>query len=35
MARSASVLGGGTVDLDPVAFEAPFNMALVHESRSR
>ena len=32
MARSASVLGGGTVDLDPVAFEAPFNMALVHEA---
>ncbi len=32
MARSASVLGGGTVDLDPVAFEAPFNMALVHET---
>jgi large subunit ribosomal protein L4 len=32
MARSASVLGGGTVELDPVAFEAPFNMALVHET---
>jgi large subunit ribosomal protein L4 len=32
MARSASVLGGGTVQLDPVAFEAPFNMALVHET---
>jgi large subunit ribosomal protein L4 len=32
MARSASVLGGGTVELDPVAFEAPFNMALVHEA---
>lgn len=32
MTRSASVLGGGTVDLDPVAFEAPFNMALVHEA---
>ncbi len=32
MARSASVLGGGTLDLDPVAFEAPFNMALVHET---
>jgi large subunit ribosomal protein L4 len=32
MARSAAVLGGGTVELDPVAFEAPFNMALVHEA---
>jgi large subunit ribosomal protein L4 len=32
MARSASVLGGGSVELDPVAFEAPFNMALVHET---
>jgi large subunit ribosomal protein L4 len=32
MARSASVLGGGTVELDPVAFEAPFNMALAHET---
>jgi large subunit ribosomal protein L4 len=32
MARSASVLGGGKVELDPVAFEAPFNMALVHEA---
>lgn len=32
MARSASVLGGGRFDLDPVAFEAPFNMALVHET---
>jgi large subunit ribosomal protein L4 len=32
MARSASVLGGGTVELDPAAFEAPFNMALVHET---
>jgi large subunit ribosomal protein L4 len=32
MARSASVLGGGTVELDPLAFEAPFNMALVHET---
>lgn len=32
MARSASVLGGGTVELDPGAFEAPFNMALVHET---
>jgi large subunit ribosomal protein L4 len=32
MPRSASVLGGGTVELDPVAFDAPFNMALVHET---
>ena len=32
MPRSASVLGGGSVDLDPAAFEAPFNMALVHET---
>src|ERR1700741_4880163 len=32
MARTASVLGGGTVDLDPVAFEAGFNMPLVHEA---
>jgi large subunit ribosomal protein L4 len=26
------VLGGGTVKLDSAAFEAPFNMALVHEA---
>ena len=32
MPRTASVLGGGTVDLDPAAFEARFNMALVHET---
>jgi large subunit ribosomal protein L4 len=32
MARQASVLGGGTVTLDPTAFEARFNMALVHET---
>jgi large subunit ribosomal protein L4 len=32
MARSAPRLGGGTVTLDPVAFEARFNMPLVHES---
>src|SRR5215831_13065604 len=32
MPRTASVLGGGTVDLDPVAFEANFNMPLVHET---
>jgi large subunit ribosomal protein L4 len=29
---SAQVLGGGSVDLDPVAFEASFNMPLVHET---
>ncbi len=32
MARQASVLGGGTVTLEPAAFEARFNMALVHET---
>jgi large subunit ribosomal protein L4 len=33
MARTASRLGGsGTVTLDPVAFEATFNMPLVHEA---
>ena len=32
MARSAAVLGGGTIDLDPVTFAASFNMPLVHES---
>src|SRR6476659_2661519 len=32
MARTASRLSGGTVDLDPVAFEAVFNMPLVHEA---
>jgi len=32
MPRTASVLGGGTVNLDPVAFEASFNMPLVHEA---
>ncbi|MBV9414422.1 MAG: 50S ribosomal protein L4 [Solirubrobacterales bacterium] len=32
MARTASLLGGGTIDLDPVAFEAAFNMPLVHEA---
>jgi large subunit ribosomal protein L4 len=26
------LLGGGSVDLDPVAFEASFNMPLVHEA---
>ena len=32
MPRTAAQLGGGMVELDPVAFEAPFNMALVHEA---
>jgi large subunit ribosomal protein L4 len=32
MPRSAPNLGGGTVDLDAGAFEARFNMPLVHES---
>jgi large subunit ribosomal protein L4 len=33
MARTASRLGGsGTVTLDPAAFEASFNMPLVHEA---
>ena len=32
MARSAAVLGGGKVELDPVAFEARFNMPIVHEA---
>ena len=32
MARTASVLGGGSVDLDPAAFEAKFNMPVVHEA---
>jgi large subunit ribosomal protein L4 len=32
MPRTASRLGGGTVDLDTGAFEAPFNMPLVHEA---
>jgi large subunit ribosomal protein L4 len=32
MARTASVLGGGSVALDPAAFEASFNMPLVHEA---
>jgi large subunit ribosomal protein L4 len=31
-AKKAPVLGGGTVTLDGGAFEAPFNMALVHET---
>ena len=32
MPRTASLLGGGSMDLDPVAFEASFNMPLVHEA---
>jgi len=32
MARSAAKLGGGTVKLDEGAFEARFNMPLVHEA---
>ena len=32
MARTAPKLGGGTADLDGVAFEAEFNMPLVHET---
>ena len=31
MARSAPVIGGGSVELDARAFEAAFNMPLVHE----
>src|SRR6185312_15734639 len=30
--RSAPRLGGGTVQLDGVAFESPFNMPVVHET---
>src|SRR5437588_7893307 len=30
--RKAPKLGGGSVTLDPTAFEARFNMGLVHES---
>jgi large subunit ribosomal protein L4 len=32
MPRTASRLGGGTVELDPVAFESDFNMPVVHEA---
>jgi large subunit ribosomal protein L4 len=32
MPRAASRLGGGMVDLDPTAFEAKFNMPVVHEA---
>ena len=31
-ARKAPVLGGGTVTLEAAAFEARFNMPLVHEA---
>jgi large subunit ribosomal protein L4 len=31
-ARKAPILGGGNVSLEPGAFEAPFKMALVHET---
>ncbi len=32
MPRTASRLGGGTVELDPVVFESGFNMPVVHEA---
>src|SRR5262249_55330235 len=32
MPRTATIIGGGTVELEPTAFEAPFNMPLVHET---
>jgi large subunit ribosomal protein L4 len=32
MPKTASRLGGGTVELDPVAFESAFNMPVVHEA---
>ena len=32
MPRTAPQIGGGSVQLDPVAFEAEFNMAVVHEA---
>jgi large subunit ribosomal protein L4 len=32
MARSATLIGGGTVSLDAQAFEAEFNMPVVHEA---
>ncbi len=32
MPRNATVLGGGTVELEAAAFEARFNMPLVHEA---
>ena len=32
MPRTATVIGGGTVKLDPTAFEASFNMPVVHEA---
>jgi len=32
MPRSATLIGGGTVPLEPAAFEARFNMPVVHEA---
>ena len=32
MPRTAPKLGGGSLELDPAAFEARFNMPLVHET---
>jgi large subunit ribosomal protein L4 len=32
MPRTATVIGGGTVELEPAAFEASFNMPVVHET---
>jgi large subunit ribosomal protein L4 len=32
MSRTATVIGGGSVTLEPAAFEARFNMPLVHEA---
>jgi large subunit ribosomal protein L4 len=32
MPRTATVIGGGTVELEPAAFEARFNMPVVHET---
>jgi large subunit ribosomal protein L4 len=32
MPRTASRIGGGSVNLDPVTFESSFNMPLVHEA---
>ena len=32
MPRTAPTLGGDPVELNPAAFEAPFNMSLVHEA---
>jgi large subunit ribosomal protein L4 len=32
MPRTATVIGGGSVELEPIAFEARFNMPVVHET---